>query len=232
MTLGRPGDHSRLGASLAKHRHFLGFNIVEMFYTNICLSVWMFKTFSWCGQQTVLRKSSKCQNLWLLMSFPVQQRSTYFTSYLIFDHCFVQENNHLKESNEEMSTQILNNSVQIGRSLLHRGTTKSESFAAELETSSKDDVSIMRVILGVWPRAQSREKTWWKACFYSLQCFYSLYNVSAILCSIFMCILVHFACMHKMPCRFGFKYERGSASSKTHVDIIINLFVKIVGKWF
>ncbi|XP_072044716.1 rab11 family-interacting protein 4A-like isoform X2 [Amphiura filiformis] len=57
-------------------------------------------------------------------------------------HKLKRENAHLKESNEEMSAQMLNNSVQIGRSLLHRGTqdSKSESFAAELETSSKDDI--------------------------------------------------------------------------------------------
>ncbi|XP_071796824.1 rab11 family-interacting protein 4A-like isoform X2 [Asterias amurensis] len=50
------------------------------------------------------------------------------------------ENANLKDTNEEMSAQLLNNSVQIGRSLLHRGTSKSESFASELEKSSKDDI--------------------------------------------------------------------------------------------
>ncbi len=53
----------------------------------------------------------------------------------------IQENAHLKDTNEELSAQVLNNGVEIGRSLLHRGSSKSESFAAELETASKDDVS-------------------------------------------------------------------------------------------
>ncbi|XP_038067415.1 rab11 family-interacting protein 4B-like isoform X2 [Patiria miniata] len=50
------------------------------------------------------------------------------------------ENANLRESNEEMSAQMLNDGFHIGHSLLHRGTTRSESFASELETSSKDDI--------------------------------------------------------------------------------------------
>ncbi|XP_022084791.1 rab11 family-interacting protein 4-like isoform X6 [Acanthaster planci] len=50
------------------------------------------------------------------------------------------ENANLRDSNDEMSAQMLNDGFQIGRSLLHRGTSRSESFASELEKSSKDDI--------------------------------------------------------------------------------------------
>ncbi|XP_033127567.1 rab11 family-interacting protein 4B-like isoform X2 [Anneissia japonica] len=51
-----------------------------------------------------------------------------------------QENALLQESNDELSAQMINTRVTFGPSLLHRGVSKSASFAAEIETASKDDI--------------------------------------------------------------------------------------------
>ncbi|XP_070580227.1 rab11 family-interacting protein 4-like isoform X3 [Ptychodera flava] len=51
-----------------------------------------------------------------------------------------QENIALKETNDELNAQVIHSSVQLGRSLLEIGPCKSDSFAAEIETASKDEI--------------------------------------------------------------------------------------------
>lgn len=50
------------------------------------------------------------------------------------------ENQQLKETNDELNVQLLNSSVKIGRTLLHKGVTRTESFASEMESASKDEI--------------------------------------------------------------------------------------------
>ncbi|XP_077865771.1 rab11 family-interacting protein 4-like [Saccoglossus kowalevskii] len=50
------------------------------------------------------------------------------------------ENIALKETNEELNAQIIHNSLQLGKQLLGVSVCKSDSFAAEIETASKDEI--------------------------------------------------------------------------------------------
>lgn len=54
--------------------------------------------------------------------------------------CTREENRILKDSNEELQAQLLNTSIQEGRSLLHTGAD-SNSLAAEFEAMSKDEIT-------------------------------------------------------------------------------------------
>ncbi|XP_077979772.1 rab11 family-interacting protein 4B-like isoform X2 [Glandiceps talaboti] len=51
-----------------------------------------------------------------------------------------QENSALKETNEELNAQVIHSGLQLGRSLLEIGPCKSDSFAAEIEAASKDEI--------------------------------------------------------------------------------------------
>eukprot|EP00057_Strongylocentrotus_purpuratus_P023923 XP_011678397.1 PREDICTED: rab11 family-interacting protein 3 isoform X5 [Strongylocentrotus purpuratus] len=86
------------------------------------------------GQSEIARHAT------LMRSPSIQDLPSRFSELQMEVHQLRKENKQLKDSNDEMSAQILNNGIQIGRSLLHRGTSKSESFAAELEKSSKDEI--------------------------------------------------------------------------------------------
>ncbi|XP_041473188.1 rab11 family-interacting protein 3-like isoform X7 [Lytechinus variegatus] len=86
------------------------------------------------GQSEIARHAS------LMRSPSIQDLPSRFSELQLEVHQLRKENKQLKDSNDEMSAQILNNGIQIGRSLLHRGTSKSESFAAELEKASKDEI--------------------------------------------------------------------------------------------
>ncbi|XP_071483366.1 rab11 family-interacting protein 4-like [Diadema antillarum] len=86
------------------------------------------------GQSEIARHAT------LMRSPSIQDLPSRYSELQLEVQQLRKENKQLKESNDEYSAQILNNGIQIGRSLLHRGAAKSESFAAELETASKDDI--------------------------------------------------------------------------------------------
>lgn len=86
------------------------------------------------GQSQIARHAS------LMRSPSIQDLPSRYSELQLEVQQLRKENKQLKDSNDEMSAQILNNGIQMGRSLLHRGTSKSDSFAAELEKSSKDEI--------------------------------------------------------------------------------------------
>jgi hypothetical protein len=56
------------------------------------------------------------------------------------------ENKRLNSQIEELNAQLLRNSLETGRTLLHLTETSGLSLAAEIDTMSKDDVMIIHFI--------------------------------------------------------------------------------------
>ena len=57
---------------------------------------------------------------------------------------YKQENQQLKENVAELNAQLLKSDLESGRKLLHlTAPISAQSFAAEIDTMSKDDVNIL-----------------------------------------------------------------------------------------
>ncbi|XP_071813896.1 rab11 family-interacting protein 4-like isoform X3 [Apostichopus japonicus] len=76
----------------------------------------------------------------LMRSPSIADLPSRFTEMKQEVHQLRRENQQLKDTNDELNVQLLNSSVKMGRSLLHKGVTRTESFASEMESSSKDEI--------------------------------------------------------------------------------------------